>query len=148
MAAANVMMRMMASPVMPLWISSMLANMSVMNRATNRGLIDGFGIGMPSSFADLGRSNVCGAFTGPPGGPVNAPHTDEPPKSAKELGIPMPNPSIKPLFAALFMTLMFASMLPIHMGKTPLAIAGVITFAILMTLTLYSWLLTPLEDPH
>jgi cytochrome c oxidase subunit 1 len=88
------------------------------------------------------------AIGNPPGGPVNSVHTDGPMKSAKELGIPMPNPSIKPLFAALFMTLMFASMLPIHMGKTPLAIAGVITFAILMTLTLYSWLLTPLEDPH
>jgi hypothetical protein len=32
--------------------------------------------------------------------------------------------------------------------KPTLAIAGIITFAILMTLTLYSWLLTPLEDEH
>jgi cytochrome c oxidase subunit 1 len=88
------------------------------------------------------------AIGNPPGGPVNAPHTDEPPKSAKELGIPMPNPSIKPLFVALFMTLMFASMIPIHLGKTSLAIALVITNAILMVLFLYSWLLTPLEDAH
>jgi cytochrome c oxidase subunit I len=69
-------------------------------------------------------------------------------KSAKELGIPMPNPSIKPLFVALFMVFMFASLLLIHIGKTPFAIAGIITFALLMTLTLYSWLLTPLEDEH
>jgi cytochrome c oxidase subunit 1 len=69
-------------------------------------------------------------------------------KSAKELGIPMPNPSIKPLFVALFMTFMFASLLLIHKGKTPFAVAGIITFALLMTLTLYSWLLTPLEDEH
>ncbi|MCA1850801.1 MAG: hypothetical protein LC672_07080, partial [Acidobacteria bacterium] len=68
--------------------------------------------------------------------------------SAKELGIPMPNPSIKPLLVALFMTFMFASLLLIHKGRTPLAIAGIITFAILMTLSLYSWLLTPLEDEH
>jgi cytochrome c oxidase subunit 1 len=69
-------------------------------------------------------------------------------KSAKALGIPMPNPTIKPLFVALWMTLMFASMLLIHKGMTTLAVIGVITFAILMTLNLYSWLLTPLEDEH
>ncbi|HEY8176898.1 MAG TPA: cytochrome c oxidase subunit I [Gemmatimonadaceae bacterium] len=68
--------------------------------------------------------------------------------SAKELGIPMPNPSIWPLFVALFMTFMFASLLLIHLGKTPFAIAGIITFAFLMTLSLYRWLLTPLEDEH
>jgi cytochrome c oxidase subunit I len=76
------------------------------------------------------------------------PPNDAPMKSAKELGIPMPNPTILPLFVALFMTLMFASMLLIHVGRTPLAVAGMITFAILMTLTLYGWLLTPLEDEH
>jgi len=68
--------------------------------------------------------------------------------TAKQLGIPMPNPTIKPLFVALFMTFMFASLILIHKGKTPFAVAGVISFALLMTLTLYSWLLTPLEDPH
>jgi cytochrome c oxidase subunit I len=82
------------------------------------------------------------AIGNPPGAPAG------PLKTAKELGIPMPNPSIKPLFVALFMTLMFASMLPMHLGQPKLAIVGIITFAILMTLTLYSWLLTPLEDHH
>ena len=88
------------------------------------------------------------AIGNPPGGPVNAPHTFERPRSAKELGIPMPNPSIKPLFVALFMTLMFASMLLIHKGMTGLAIILIITFAASMTAMLYSWLLTPLEDAH
>jgi cytochrome c oxidase subunit I len=89
------------------------------------------------------------AIGNPPGGPVNAPHHHEGPiKSAKALGIPMPNPSIKPLFVALWMTLMFASMIPIHLGMTGLATILIITFAVLMTLTLYSWLLTPLEDAH
>jgi cytochrome c oxidase subunit I len=90
------------------------------------------------------------AIGNPPGGPVNAVHTEGPVKSAKELGIPMPNPSIKPLFVALWMTLMFASMLPMHFRnpKPMLAVAGIITFAILLALTLYSWLLTPLEDEH
>ena len=88
------------------------------------------------------------AIGNPPGGPVNAPHGDTRIRTAKELGIPMPNPSIKPLFVALFMTLMFASMLPIHLGRPGLATILIITFATLMTLGLYSWLLTPLEDAH
>ncbi|MEX2178968.1 MAG: cytochrome c oxidase subunit I [Gemmatimonadaceae bacterium] len=83
---------------------------------------------------------------------TDVPHTGEGErvKSAKELGIPMPNPSIKPLLASGFMTLMFASMLPMHFStpRPTLAVVGIITFAILMTLTLYSWLLTPLEDAH
>jgi cytochrome c oxidase subunit I len=86
------------------------------------------------------------AIGNPPGGQVMSDHVTHP--TAKQLGIPMPNPSIKPLWAALFMTLMFASMLPMHLGKPKLAITGVITFALLLTLMLYSWLLTPLEDHH
>jgi cytochrome c oxidase subunit 1 len=90
------------------------------------------------------------AIGNPPGGPVNAVHTEGPVKSARELGIPMPNPSIKPLFAALWMTLMFASMLPMHFStpRQTVAITGIIVFATLLALTLYSWLLTPLEDEH
>jgi hypothetical protein len=66
--------------------------------------------------------------------------------TAEELGIPLPTPTIRPLFVALFLTLMFASMLLIHEGKTPLAIVFVIAFAAAMVATLYSWLLTPLEE--
>jgi cytochrome c oxidase subunit I len=69
-------------------------------------------------------------------------------KSARELGIPMPNPTIKPLFVALFMTLMFASLLFMHTGQSKVAIVGVIVFASSMTAMLYNWLLTPLEDHH
>ena len=86
------------------------------------------------------------AIGNPPGGEVMSDHAPRP--TAAQLGIPMPNPSIKPLFVALFMTLMFASMLPMHTGQPRLAVIGIVTFAILMTLTLYSWLLTPLEDHH
>ena len=42
----------------------------------------------------------------------------------------------------------FGSLLLIHKDKFWFAITGVITFASLMTFTLYSWLLTPLEDAH
>jgi len=69
-------------------------------------------------------------------------------KTAAELGIPMPNPTIKPLFVALFMTLMFSSLLAIHKGHLQLAIVGILLFALAMTSTLYTWLLTPLEDEH
>jgi cytochrome c oxidase subunit I len=69
-------------------------------------------------------------------------------KTARELGIPMPNPTIRPLFVALFMTLMFASLLLIHEGKTLAAVVAIVFFAAAMTATLYSWLLTPLEDHH
>jgi heme/copper-type cytochrome/quinol oxidase subunit 1 len=68
--------------------------------------------------------------------------------TAKELGIPMPNPSIKPLFVALFMTLMFASLIAIHKDKAQLAVVLVIVFAAALTASLYAWLLTPLEDEH
>ena len=68
--------------------------------------------------------------------------------TARELGIPMPNPSIKPLFVALFMTLMFSSLIAIHKDKTQLAVALVIFFAGALTASLYGWLLTPLEDEH
>ncbi|HKO17003.1 MAG TPA: cytochrome c oxidase subunit I [Gemmatimonadaceae bacterium] len=68
--------------------------------------------------------------------------------TARELGIPMPNPTIKPLFVALFMTLMFASLMLIHENKMKLAITLVIVFALAMVMSLYGWLLTPLEDEH
>jgi len=99
------------------------------------------------------------AIGNPAGGPVYAggrtegatPIRPVPPRrlpTARELGIPMPNPSIKPLFVALFMTLMFASLIAIHKDKLHLSIALVILFAGAMTASLYGWLLTPLEDEH
>src|SRR2546423_15213487 len=93
---------------------------------------------------------------------VKTPHAEPPPQrasvssresprrppTAKELGIPMPNPSIKPLFVALFMTLMFASLIAIHKDRMQLAVVLVIVFATALTASLYGWLLTPLEDEH
>ena len=69
-------------------------------------------------------------------------------KSALELGIPMPNPSIKPLICAGSMVIMFSGLLFIHKDNLPLALAVIIGGALLMTLSLYAWLLTPLEDAH
>jgi cytochrome c oxidase subunit 1 len=69
-------------------------------------------------------------------------------KSAKELGIPMPNPTIKPLICALGMTVMFTGLLFIHKDRMPLALATMIGGALIMTMALYAWVLTPLEDAH
>jgi cytochrome c oxidase subunit 1 len=69
-------------------------------------------------------------------------------KTAEELGIPIPYPTIKPLFVALFMTLMFGSLLLIHENMLKEAITGVILCAATMTAFLYSWLTAPLEPHH
>jgi cytochrome c oxidase subunit 1 len=69
-------------------------------------------------------------------------------KTAKELGIPMPNPTIKPMIVAIGMTIMFSGLLFIHKDKMPLALATMIGGALIMTMALYAWLLTPLEDAH
>jgi cytochrome c oxidase subunit 1 len=69
-------------------------------------------------------------------------------KSAKDLGIPMPNQTIKPLICAGAMTIMFTGLLFIHKDNMPLALAIIIGGAIAMTMSLYAWVLTPLEDHH
>jgi cytochrome c oxidase subunit I len=69
-------------------------------------------------------------------------------KTAKELGIPMPNPTIKPMFCAGGMVIMFSGLLFIHKNNFPLALTVILGGALLMTLSLYAWVLTPLEDAH
>jgi cytochrome c oxidase subunit I len=69
-------------------------------------------------------------------------------KTARELGIPMPNPTIKPLICAFGMLVMFTGLLFIHKNNMSLALATMITGALIMTISLYAWLLTPLEDAH
>ncbi|MFI5256628.1 MAG: cytochrome c oxidase subunit I [Gemmatimonadales bacterium] len=69
-------------------------------------------------------------------------------KTAAELGIHMPNPTIKPLLTAFFLTWMFTGLLFIHKDRFSLALAIIISGAILMTASLYAWVLTPLEDAH
>jgi cytochrome c oxidase subunit 1 len=68
--------------------------------------------------------------------------------TAKQLGIPMPNPTIKPLICAVGMVVMFSGLLFIHKDNMPLALATMIGGALIMTSALYAWVLTPLEDAH
>jgi hypothetical protein len=46
------------------------------------------------------------------------------------------------------MTLMFASLMLIHEDKLHLSVALVVGFAVLMTVSLYAWLTSPLEPAH
>ena len=66
-------------------------------------------------------------------------------KTAKELGIPMPFPTILPLVAALLMTVMLCGLLFIHAGMMPVAIAILVTCALGLAFTLITWLTSPLE---
>jgi cytochrome c oxidase subunit 1 len=76
------------------------------------------------------------------------PTTDVRLPTARELGIPMPNATIKPFFVALFMVTMFAGMIFIHTGHKPFALATIIGSAAAMVAMFYAWVLTPLEDAH
>jgi hypothetical protein len=69
-------------------------------------------------------------------------------KTAEELGIPIPYPTIKPLFVALSMTLTFACLLLIHEDMLKTAVTGIIVCAAAMTSFLYAWLTSPLEPHH
>ena len=72
-------------------------------------------------------------------------HEGERIKTARELGIPMPFPTIKPLFTALFMVLMFTGLLFIHKNNWPMAYTFMFGGAAGMVISLYTWLLSPLE---
>jgi len=68
-------------------------------------------------------------------------------KTAKQLGITMPNPSIMPLITAAGMIVMFSGLLFTDTSM-PLAVGIMITGALSWIMALYNWLLTPLEDAH
>jgi cytochrome c oxidase subunit 1 len=87
-----------------------------------------------------------------PLGPDRAPrtadlHEETHPQTARELGIPMPAPTAKPMFTALGLLIMAIGMLfkdikqglfyPVLLGGTALLVIG-----------LYAWLTSPLEDEH
>jgi hypothetical protein len=69
-------------------------------------------------------------------------------KTAKELGIPMPNPSIKPLIVAGGIMMIVTGMLFMHVDNKLVPWGIIVTGSLVFTLGLYAWLLTPLEDEH
>jgi cytochrome c oxidase subunit 1 len=66
-------------------------------------------------------------------------------KTAAQLGIPMPFPTVKPAIAALAIIVMFSGLLFMHAGKFPVAMAVTLSGAVLFVGTLYAWLTSPLE---
>jgi len=82
---------------------------------------------------------------GDPGpGPATypAPFAPSPAKTAAELGIVLPTPTIKPLIAALGLGVLFTGL--IWHKTLPVMLLG----AAIFVATLYNWLLTPLEPEH
>jgi cytochrome c oxidase subunit 1 len=80
-----------------------------------------------------------GTLKAPADAELNAP-TAHP--SANELGIIMPTPTIKPLVAAFALGSVFVGLI-MHENLPVMFIAAAI-----FVLTLFSWLLTPLEPEH
>jgi cytochrome c oxidase subunit 1 len=92
----------------------------------------------------------------------SAPHIETETYSARQIGIALPDPTIKPLITALGLTIMLSAPLALHhaqimdaAGKADAAKSSMIVFwvvvlggAALMVGMLYNWLLTPLESDH
>jgi cytochrome c oxidase subunit 1 len=68
-------------------------------------------------------------------------------KTAAELGIPMPNPSIMPLVCAAGVIVMFSGLLFLE-KSTKLGVGISLLGAAWWVSALYNWLTTPLEDAH
>jgi cytochrome c oxidase subunit 1 len=66
--------------------------------------------------------------------------------TARQLGIPMPAPTIKPLLVGLCLVLMISGMLFMHRESKVLALTIMLGFGGGMVFFLYNWLLSPLED--
>jgi membrane-bound ClpP family serine protease len=65
---------------------------------------------------------------------------DTPPPSARQLGIAMPTPTLKPLIASIGLTAIFVGL--IWNKSLPIMLGGTAVFVI----ALYAWLLSPLEE--
>ena len=73
---------------------------------------------------------------------AKAVHIEKDRRTAAELGIPMPTPTIKPLVATLGLSLAFVGL--IWHRQIPIILLGGAIFVI----SLYAWVLTPLEPEH
>jgi cytochrome c oxidase subunit 1 len=75
-------------------------------------------------------------------------HIEKERRSAKELGIPMPLPTIKPFFVALGIIVMLSGLLFIHRESKTIAFSLIATGASMLIGFLYAWLTSPLEEAH
>jgi len=75
-------------------------------------------------------------------------HIESERKSAKELGISMPNPTIKPLWVAAGILVLFSSLPVMYAGKKAIAFTMMAIGGSMFVGFLYAWLTTPMEDAH
>jgi len=75
-------------------------------------------------------------------------HIEKERRTAKELGIPMPMPTIKPLVVAGSIIIMFSGLLFIHRESKTIAFTLLFGGATMLVGFLYAWLLSPLEEAH
>jgi hypothetical protein len=75
-------------------------------------------------------------------------HIETETKTAKELGIPMPNPTIKPLWVAAGILVLFSALPVMYAGKMALSFAMMAVGGAMFVGFLYAWLTTPMEDAH
>jgi cytochrome c oxidase subunit 1 len=75
-------------------------------------------------------------------------HIEKERHTAKEMGIPMPNPTIKPLWTAAGILILMSSLVVMYGGNKPVAFGMMAVGAVMLVGFLYAWLTTPMEDPH
>src|SRR6188472_1457827 len=75
-------------------------------------------------------------------------HIEKERRTAKELGIPMPLPTIKPMFVAAGIIVMFSGLIFIHLENKAVAFTLIFGGAAGLIGFLYAWLLSPLEEAH
>ena len=75
-------------------------------------------------------------------------HVESERRTAKELGIPMPMPTIKPLIVAAGIVIMISGLLFIHRESKTIAFTLIFGGAAILVGFLYAWLLSPLEEEH
>jgi len=79
---------------------------------------------------------------------AKAVHVETERRTAKELGIPMPLPTIKPLIVAAGIVIMISGLLFIHRESKAIAFTFIFGGAAILVGFLYAWLLSPLEEEH
>jgi hypothetical protein len=75
-------------------------------------------------------------------------HIEKERKSAAELGIVMPTPSVRPFFAALGILTLLGGLPFYYAQKKGIAFTLIGVGAIVLVSSLYDWLTTPLEPEH
>jgi cytochrome c oxidase subunit I len=75
-------------------------------------------------------------------------HIEKEHHTAKELGIPMPTPTIKPLFVAAGIVITLSGLLFIHEPSKVMFGLFVTVGAVMLVGALYAWVTTPLEEEH